>query len=357
MSGTSLDGVDVALVETDGYDYAKPLAFHYQAYAEEDRQKIRAVFGRKDRSDQAVLDAEKLLTLKHAEAVQALIEQQQIDKADIDAIGFHGQTIYHAPQDGLTIQLGDGALLAQETGIDVIYDFRTNDVISGGEGAPLAPVYHRALAKTAGLKPPFVILNIGGVSNVTWIGQNEEDILAFDTGPGNALMDDFVQKHTGKRFDEDGNLAAAGTVNHDLLEEWLSDDYFKRIPPKSLDRDEWDIAVFGPKAEASFDGVEDTLATLLQFTVKSILKSHEHFPEEPLVWYACGGGRHNKALMCLLSDHINIKSIDDLGWDGDAVEAECFAYLAIRSILNLPISFPKTTGISQALIGGSKAAA
>lgn len=355
MSGTSLDGVDVALIETDGQDYAKPLAFHYRPYSDDDRTQIRPCFGVRDRSTEAVLAADQIITLRHIEAVQALLKQENLSAKEIDVIGFHGQTIFHAPQDGITIQIGDGDRLAKETGIEVIYDFRTNDVQSGGEGAPLAPVYHRALAKTAGLEPPFVILNIGGVSNVTWIGQGEEDILAFDTGPGNALMDDIVQKHTNKRFDEDGRRALSGTPNTALLEEWLADEYFKRLPPKSLDRDEWDIAVFGPKTAQVLDGLEDTLATLLHFTAKSILKSQEHFPEKPHIWYACGGGRHNKALMALLSEQFNIKSIDELGWDGDAVEAECFAYLAVRSLLELPISFPKTTGVSQALVGGRKA--
>ena len=358
MSGTSLDGVDAALIETDGYDYAKPLAFHYQAYSEEDRAQIRPCFGQRDRDTEDVKAAEKLLTIRHAEAVKALLKKENLSENEIDLIGFHGQTIFHAPQERLTIQIGDGNLLAQETGIDVIYDFRTNDVLSGGEGAPLAPIYHRALAKTANLEPPFVILNIGGVANVTWIGENDDDILAFDTGPGNALMDDWIQKQTGQRYDEDGKLAAAGSPIISLLEQWHQHPYFKRVPPKSLDRNEWDIADLGQVSENMKEvSVEDGAATLLQFSVETILKSRDHMPTEPKVWYACGGGRHNKALMSALSKEIAIKSIDELGWDGDAVEAECFAYLAVRSELGLPISFPLTTRIEHPLSGGVKAQA
>ncbi len=358
MSGTSLDGIDVALIETDGYDYAKPLAFYYEAYLEEHRIQIRKTFGQKNRTDQNILDVEALLTRQHAKAVKKLLSQENLTPDDIDYIGFHGQTIYHAPQDKLTIQLGDGDLLAKETGINVIYDFRTNDVMAGGEGAPLAPIYHRALAQTANLKAPFAILNIGGVSNVTWIGKNAGDILAFDTGPGNALMDDWMQKHTNDRYDQDGNVAASGQPHAKMIKLWLDHTYFQRNPPKSLDRNEWDISDFGQvSSDIDHISVEDGAATLLHFTAQSILKSIEYMPEEPKVWYVCGGGRHNKALMKLLSAQMNIQHIDDLGWNGDAIEAECFAYLAIRNILNLPLSFPTTTRVTSPLSGGRSASA
>lgn len=353
MSGTSLDGVDAALIETDGQDYTKALAFHYIPYDEQDRAQIRACFGRWDREAEGIKAAEQLITHKHAEAVKALLQKENLKPEEIDLIGFHGQTIFHAPAEGLTIQLGDGKLLADETGIDVIYDFRTNDVLNGGEGAPLAPVYHRALAKSAGITPPFAILNIGGVANVTWIGVEEDDILAFDTGPGNALMDDWMQRRTGQRYDKDGAMAASGTPIKALLEQWLEHPYFSRVPPKSLDRDEWDIAALGRLVDKlGRASIADGAATLLHFTVESILKSRTHMPEEPSVWYVCGGGRQNKALMALLSKEINVKSIDELGWNGDAVEAECFAYLAVRSKLGLPLSFPKTTGVPKPLKGG-----
>ena len=354
MSGTSLDGVDVALIETDGHDYAKPLAFYYTAYSDEQRAIIRPTFGMKDRQAPEVLAAEDIVTKRHAEAVNALMVQEQLQPEDIDIIGFHGQTIYHAPKDGITIQIGDGAALAKATGIDVAYNFRANDVQHGGEGAPLAPVYHRALAKTAGIEPPFVILNIGGVSNVTWVGKGAGDILAFDTGPGNALMDDWMQQKTGRRFDEDGQHAMAGRPIQDLLAKWHADPYFERVPPKSLDRDEWDIADLGQVSqEMNTVSTEDGVATLLHFTAETILKAEDYMPLKPEVWFAAGGGRHNKALMSLLKKQINIKSIDELGWDGDAVEAECFAYLSVRHLLKLPISFPKTTGVKEPLVGGN----
>ncbi len=356
MSGTSLDGVDAALIETDGYDYAKPLAFYYRPYEETERAQIKSCFGRRDRNADDVWAAERLVTIKHAEAVLALLKQENMPPQSVDYIGFHGQTIFHAPAEKLTIQIGDGDLLAKQTGIAVIYDFRSHDVSMGGEGAPLAPIYHRALAKTAGISTPLVILNIGGVSNVTWIGTGVNDILAFDTGPGNALMDDWVQTRTGQRYDEDGKLAKAGTPIQNLLDKWSRHPYFTRQPPKSLDRNEWDIADLGEVSKELGDiSTEDGAATLLQFTVQTILDSQRFMPEVPQVWYACGGGRHNKALMGLLSEKLNIHSIDELGWDGDAIEAECFAYLAIRNSLNLPISFPTTTGISEPLSGGKRA--
>jgi anhydro-N-acetylmuramic acid kinase len=352
MSGTSLDGIDVALIETDGHDYVRSIGFHYVPYQEEDRKIIRTCFGRRDRGTDDVRAAEKLLTHRHADAVRELLKNENISSHEIDYIGFHGQTIFHAPAERLTIQLGDGDLLSRETGIPVVYDFRSRDVLSGGEGAPLAPVYHRALAKSAGIRPPFVILNIGGVSNVTWIGADENDILAFDTGPGNALMDDYVQKHTGQRYDRDGELAASGIPDQGVLQQLALHPYFKRIPPKSLDRNEWDIAAFGGQSIVKDRNTADTLATLLHFTAESILRARDYMPLAPHVWYACGGGRHNKTLITLLSQGINIRSVDELGWNGDAIEAECFAYLAVRSILGLPISFPKTTGVKIPLSGG-----
>jgi len=344
MSGTSLDGIDVALIETDGYGVVTPVSFLSVPYEDGLREQLRACFGKVDREDADVVAAERAMTLAHAEAVKQLGETA-------DVIGFHGQTIYHAPDDGVTIQIGDGALLAAETGMDVVCDMRSADVAAGGEGAPLLPLYHQALVKSQGLELPVAVLNIGGVANVTWI--DEDDILAFDTGPGNALMDDWVQKNTGQRFDEDGRLAAVGTVRDDILAGWMSHSYLAQKPPKSMDRDEWDIADLGEVA-AGMNGVsvEDGAATLLKFTAESILKSVEFMKHSPTVWYACGGGRHNVALMEYLAQHIDVRNVDDLGWNGDATEAEGFAYLAVRSVLGKVLSVPGTTGVAEALTGG-----
>lgn len=357
MSGTSLDGVDAALIQTDGQGFTRLDGFITVPYEEGLRTQARACFGLKDRQDPAVLAAEKALTLAHAAVVKELLGQMDKSAADIDLIGFHGQTIYHAPKDGITIQIGDGALLARETGIAVVADMRAADVAAGGEGAPLAPLFHRALVQSAQLDLPVVILNIGGVGNVTWIGEGEDDILAFDTGPGNALMDDWAATRTGARYDEDGKLAAAGQVKKDILASWLSHDYFVLTPPKSLDRDQWDIAALG-QITHSMDAIstEDGAATLLAFTGETIIGSQRFMKQEPKAWYVCGGGRHNKALMEYLSARLkgHVHDVDTLGWNGDATEAECFAYLAVRSHLGLPLSLPTTTGVRAPQTGGVK---
>ncbi len=348
MSGTSLDGVDCAAIETDGAGYVKPLGFVTIPYTEEERGLIRPCFGIKDRHSPKIKDAERLLTLKHAEAVKQLGIKG-------DVIGFHGQTIYHAPKDGVTVQIGDGKLLAHECGMDVIDDFRSADVAAGGEGAPLAPIYHAARVRSDRVELPCVVLNIGGVANVTWIGKDESDILAFDTGPGNALMDDWAKSRINALYDKDGALAAAGKPVQALLDQWLAHEYFSRKPPKSLDRDQWDIAALGQLTQNMDEiSTEDGAATLLAFTAEGIVRSVSFMKEAPKSWYACGGGRHNKALMKALNARLNgaVKSVNDLGWDGDATEAECFAYLAVRSLLGKPLSFPTTTGVPTPQTGG-----
>jgi len=352
MSGTSLDGVDAAVIETDGESHVKTGAFVSIPYGEDERDIVRACFGLSDRASPLVREAEKIITDAHIAAVKELLSKTD---AKPDVIGFHGQTIFHAPENGVTIQIGDAQRLADECGIDVVADFRSADVEAGGEGAPLAPVYHAARIKNAGVATPCAVLNIGGVANVTWIGEEQDDLLAFDCGPGNALMDDWILSRTGKRYDEDGKIAAGGKAIERFLEAWLTHPYFERVPPKSLDRDEWDIAQLGRVNEGMENvSTEDGAATLLSFTVESIVKSLEHMPAIPRWWYVCGGGRHNKALMNALGEKLGpiVHSVDDLGWNGDATEAECFAYLAVRSALGKSLSFPKTTGVPQAMTGG-----
>lgn len=354
MSGTSLDAVDAALIETDGLDYVRPLAFLTQPYEDAVRTQIRAAYGHSDRTAQAVLAAEALSTQEHIKAIKALLAQTGRMADSIDVIGYHGQTIYHAPHDGITVQIGDGAEMARASGIAIVNDFRSADVAAGGEGAPLAPLYHRARLCAADIELPAVILNIGGVGNVTYIDDDEGRIVAFDTGPGNALMDDWMQSRTGARYDEDGKMALAGTPIESLLDEWLQHAYFTRKPPKSLDRDQWDIAALGQVSkEMGAISTEDGAATLLELSARTIIQSQDFMPDTPKGWYACGGGRHNKALMARLSrDLAGVQTVEALGWDGDATEAECFAYLAVRSLKGLPISVPGTTGVPQPMTGG-----
>ncbi len=361
MSGTSLDGVDVALLETDGKNTVRPVAAHYIPYSPELKDKVRACFGRTVPDDQTNA-AEQEVTLLQAQAVKEFLTNEELKPDEIDIIGFHGQTITHKPKEGLTWQIGDGALLARETGIDVVDQFRINDVKQGGEGAPLIPLYHQALARQKSNIFPVVFLNIGGVSNVTWIGEAQDDILAFDTGPGNALMDDFMKENFGQSYDFAGEKAKSGKADLDLLAEWMRSDYLDRVPPKSLDRGF--LPDKGKKVNADMNvwdisGVwdlpaEDAMATLSGFTVETIMAARKHFPSPEKSWYVCGGGRHNDFLMSLLSGKLDtpVRSINDLGYNGDTIEAEGFAYLAVRHLLDLPLSLPATTGVAMPCKGG-----
>lgn len=347
MSGTSLDGVDVALIETDGIAHVRPLGFSYVPYPEDLRTKIRACFGAKIRTSD-INDAEQQLTLAHVHAVAEFMAAHDLDARNIDLIGFHGQTITHDPDRRFTWQLGAGDVLARETGIDVVYDFRTNDVAAGGQGAPLVPVYHWARAFSSQLQFPVAILNIGGVSNVTWLGRNEGDLLAFDCGPGNALIDDMVFNASGARFDKDGDIALSGKADAEILARWLSHPFFAKLPPKSLDRGAWDVR------NISNYPLADAVATLTEFTVQAIAQGSRYFPEPVSAWYVTGGGRLNGAIMQGLRRALkcSVEPVESLGWNGDALEAEAFAYLAVRSVLGLPLSYPTTTGVQKPMTGG-----
>lgn len=351
MSGTSLDGIDVALIETDGHHLVKPIASFYAPYDEFLRERVRACFGARILSEQ-VADAEYELTMAHARAVRAFLDQEKLKADEIDLIGFHGQTITHDPANEFTWQIGNGDLLAQETRINVIYDFRSQDVSSGGQGAPLIPIYHQALTAAAELVAPVAILNIGGVSNVTWIGVGEGDLLAFDCGPGNALIDDKVLSVTGQRYDKDGEIAKSGKVHQDLISKWMAHPYFSVKPPKSLDRDAWAV-----QSDVSALSFEDAVATLTAFTIAAIVQGASHFSQPAVEWYVTGGGRLNSAMMDGLAKALGVpvRSVDTLGWNGDALEAEGFAYMAVRSVLDLPISFPTTTGVKKPKTGGKGA--
>ncbi|MCB9983546.1 MAG: anhydro-N-acetylmuramic acid kinase [Rhodospirillales bacterium] len=343
MSGTSLDGeIDVALVETDGQSHVKPLGFYAHPYDQGVRDKVRACFGKRV-EDAETREAEGMVTDLHIAAVKA-------SGFEGDVVGFHGQTITHAPEDGFTWQLGDGARMAAKTGMDVICDFRSADIKAGGQGAPLAPLYHQARVKSGGLKEPVAIVNIGGVANVTYI--DGEYILAFDTGPGNALMDDFIKLRTGQDYDDKGKIASGGDPDGKIIEVFLSDEYFSKLPPKSLDRAYWSTDLV---RELS---TKDGAGTLLAMTVRSIQKSFEMLPRKPKATYICGGGRKNEFLMYVLSMRLptaffaKFGTVEKIGWNGDAIEAECFGYMAVRSLLGLPLSLPETTGVARPVSGG-----
>jgi anhydro-N-acetylmuramic acid kinase len=307
------------------------------------RAALREILTRAPRlaaDDPALRAAEAALTTRHAEAVTAL-------DVDADLIGFHGQTILHAPGAGRTWQIGDAEALARATGLPVVHDFRSADVAAGGEGAPLAPVFHAALA--ASLPRPLAILNIGGVANITWIGAGG-DLVACDTGPGNGPLDDWVTRHTGRAFDADGALAAAGREDDAILARLLADPYFQRPAPKSLDR----LAFASRLAESGLAALSpaDGAATLVAFIAAAVAATP--LPAPPRRWLIAGGGRHNKAIMAALRRRLAapVDPVEAVGWNGDALEAQCFAFLAARHLAGLPLSFPGTTGAPKPTPGG-----
>ena len=339
MSGTSLDGIDVAMIETDGEERVVPGPSLTISYQEGFREKLRSVLG----DVGPVAEVEQELTRLHAAAVERFLGTHP--GTAIDVVGFHGHTILHRPAEHRTRQLGDGALLARLLRLDVVSDFRSADIAEGGEGAPLAPLFHVALA--AALPKPLAILNIGGVANVTWIG-GEGQILAFDTGPGNALIDDWVRRHTGAAVDINGAFARAGHASASQVARFLTLPFFARSPPKSLDRDD-----FGERLPDGFT-LEDGAATLTEMTAVAVAAAVWHFPAPPREWLVCGGGRRNPAVMEALRRRLGIAvhRVEDVGWDGDALEAQAFAYLAVRSLRGLPLSMPSTTGVSRPTLGG-----
>ena len=343
MSGTSMDGVDAALVETDGIDIFGLGPFRSIPYAPAFRVRLKSLMGRPPNGQGR--DVERDLTLYHAEAVHCLLANASFQSHEVDVVGFHGQTVFHDPANAVTCQIGDGALLALETGIDVVSDFRAADVAAGGEGAPFAPLFHVAMAQS--LERPLAILNMGGIANVTWISP-DGGVIAFDTGPANAMVDDWIRARTDLNFDEDGALARQGQVNENALAALMDNPYFDLPAPKSLDRDAFDMM---PVADLS---TEDGAATLLAFTAASIARAQNLLPAPPLRWLATGGGRHNPALMAALRKQLAapLEPVEAVGWNGDALEAQAFAYLAVRSIYGMPLSYPQTTGVRQPITGG-----
>ncbi|WP_156963672.1 anhydro-N-acetylmuramic acid kinase [Muricoccus aerilatus] len=357
MSGTSLDGVDAAYVETDGERigrFGRSLTIPYPPAL---RRDLRALLdaapalhaeGRLA-GHPALLDCAERLTERHAEAVLAL-------GTGADLIGFHGQTILHRPatapgERGHTWQIGNPDLLARRTGIEVVHDFRSADVAAGGQGAPLVPVFHRVLAEA--LPKPVAILNLGGVANVTWIGLDGE-LIAFDTGPANGPMDDWARRSLGQDYDRDGLLAGAGLPDGAVLGRLMAHPYLAAPPPKSLDRLDFDGAL--RDSGAGELSPADGAATLAAFCAVCVGAAARHFPEPPLQWLVAGGGRRNPALMRALAGVLEapVRPVEVAGWDGDALEAQAFGVLAARVARNLPLTFPGTTGAPYPMTGGRR---
>ena len=351
MSGTSLDGIDAALIETDGEAFVRPIAFRGEAYSDAARRQLAdatalALTFDRPRASPDIVAAGELIVRTHVLAVHKLLADAGVAAADVDVIGFHGQTVAHRPDRGWTWQIGDGAAVAAATGITTVADMRSADVAAGGQGAPLLPVYHAALAREFAL--PVAILNLGGVGNITYVGPGD-DLVAFDTGPANGLIDDWVEAETGERFDAGGALAARGHVDQAVLTAMLDHPYFCAPPPKSLDRR--DFTIQSARGLSAADGA----ATLTAFTAASVADAVDLLPERPRRLIAVGGGRHNPVMIRMIAERtgIDVESADALGWNGDSIEAEGWAYMAVRRLKGLPISFPGTTGAPGAMTGGT----
>lgn len=360
MSGTSLDGIDAAILKTDGEDVVEPGPAIHVPYTRDlkiwTRRAIKAALEGRDGAAE-IGKAAGEVTIAHVQAVESLLEQAGLKRKDIDVIGFHGQTILHRPSRdpavaGRTWQIGDGRVLAEETRIDVVNDFRAADVAAGGEGAPFAPVYHRALLAAMPEPPQCAVgvINLGGVSNITYAPENARasDLIAFDCGPGNGLVDEWVELKIGEHMDKDGAMASAGEVNEEALRMMLLAPYLRRHPPKSLDRYDFKLDHVMKLSP------EDGAATLTAFTAACIRDSVKFLPDPPGGWIVCGGGRRNPAMMGALKEMLDapVVTAEEAGWRGDDLEAECFAYLAVRSLKKLPLSYPKTTRAPAPMRGG-----
>ncbi|WFS02483.1 anhydro-N-acetylmuramic acid kinase [Rhizobium tumorigenes] len=358
MSGTSMDGIDIALLRTDGRDVVERGTSLYIPYDDELRSRwkqaletAKVIRDRRERPGNLGA-AEQALTLCHAAAVKSFLMRNGLSPSDIDVIGFHGQTVLHRPDEGLTVQIGDGPLLAAETGIDVVYDMRANDMVAGGQGAPLIPIYHAALS--ANLPPefaaPVVFVNIGGISNLTYVAEDGA-LSAFDSGPGNMLIDQWIEAHTGKAYDRNGETAAKGTVFPPLVRRYLDSPFFSANIRRSLDRSDFLPPV---KGEVS---LADGARTLAHVTAASILKLAGFLPQPPKTYVVCGGGRLNPVIMAEFSElaeeqGARVVAAEVAGFDGGSMEAEAWGYLAVRSLDGLPLTYPGTTGVSVPVTGG-----
>ena len=358
MSGTSMDGIDLAVLSTDGDAIVRrgpslfvPYEAAFRRRIEEGLVEAKAIRQRDERPG-SLAALERDITLRHAEAVARFTSGLKDLRPEL--IGFHGQTVLHRPQAGLTVQLGDGPLLAERTGLPVIYDMRAADMAAGGQGAPLVPAYHAALARTpppeVAHPSPVAFVNIGGISNVTFVDR-DADPVAFDSGPGNTLIDQWVAREGGVPFDADGAIASEGGVVRRVVDAYLANPFFDRPGPKSLDRGDFTLDLA--------EGLElaDGARPLAAVSAAAILRSAEGQSGFPGLWIVCGGGRKNPHILADLREAAAARGAavilaEDAGLDGGAVGAEAWAYLAVRATRKLPLTFPTTTGCRAPVSGG-----
>ncbi|EBA03660.1 anhydro-N-acetylmuramic acid kinase [Rhodobacterales bacterium HTCC2150] len=347
MSGTSLDGVDAAMVLTDGIEVFEFGRNAYRRFTARERSYLKQGLG-KWPGERGIRQISELVDRAHMEVCA--------DFEHYSLVGYHGQTLAHEPSDRGTHQAGDGQALAAALGRPVVWDFRSADVAMGGEGAPLAPVFHQALARYIEVQEPVVFLNLGGVGNITWIDPMAHDpdgpgaLLAFDTGPANAPINDLMQKRRGEEFDKDGRVANEGEVREEALAGFFRDPYFLKVPPKSLDRNAFDY--LGSSVALLSDS--DAAMTLAAAAATAVVSGLSHCPRPPEQIFVTGGGRKNPVLMAMLAEACPcpVMPVESVGLDGDFLEAQAFAYLAMRIKRGLPTSFPTTTGVPTAIGGG-----
>src|ERR1700759_3723344 len=349
MSGTSLDGVDLAMIETDGRRVRKFGPSGYRPYSERERSLLRQALTeavhlpQRDARPGILREAEEAVTVAHAEAVASFVTQHHIGFEAIDIVGFHGQTVLHRPEKKLTVQIGDGAALAKAIHIPVMHDFRAADVEAGGQGAPFVPVYHRALTQSLEREGPIVVVNIGGVANITYI-DGSDTLIACDTGPGNALLDDFMFRTMHAPFDCEGRFAAQGFADEAWIKRALELPFFAKPPPKSLDRNDFAALRLGDVQPA------DGAATLTAFTAAAVARMVARLPKAPKSWIICGGGPRNLTIIRNLRERLEpatVEAAETLGWASDAIEAQAFGFLAARGLQGLPLSYPATSGVPR----------
>ena len=354
MSGTSLDGVDVALITTDGERVSAFGPSGYRAYSEAERNLLRRALAEAvhltDRTARpgVLAEAERVVTHAHVAAIESFLADNAIASNTVDVIGFHGQTVLHRPAQRLTVQIGDAGAIARTFAVPLVHDFRAADVAAGGQGAPLVPAFHRALARSLAGGGPVVIVNIGGVSNITYI-DGDDVLIACDTGPGNALLDDLMLRATGQPYDDAGRLAATGKADERWIAQAMQRPFFAAPPPKSLDRNEFADLVLGDVT------AENGAATLTAFTAASIAAIVRHLPKPPQTWIVAGGGARNPTMLKMLQDRVapaRVETAAAHGWSSDAMEAQAFAFLAVRALKGLPLSYPATTGVPVPMTGG-----
>jgi anhydro-N-acetylmuramic acid kinase len=355
MSGTSSDGIDASIIKSDGEKKVHFIGNQFLPYDEKTKLKIRALKEKINltidlkKYKLEINTLEREITLLHAKIINLVLEKFEIERSKINLIGFHGHTIFHSFIEKKTIQIGDGKLLSQLSKLNVINNFRENDINHGGHGAPLVPIFHKLIQTKLKLKKPLLFVNIGGISNITYLGKDEE-IISLDTGPGNFLIDKILQLKSKNRtqYDKDGAIAFTGNVDKNILESYLSDPYYEILPPKSLDVNDFTL---GPVRSLQLENAVATLSDLTSLTIVNALNFFSIRPNEIIL---CGGGRKNKYISKRIQSLSNIltTNIDKYQIDGDFIESQAFAYLAIRSFLNKPISFPDTTGVLKPLSGG-----